>query len=324
MVSSVPIGPFAAATARAHSSIKDGVSAEEPTPNGAPHESKVDRKDSLFISQAKRVRTSKKAKQSWSTSFVNLPCFRGLNAYLTMSIAQWYLAAMLDFCLSGQPKGQQLGYGSSSVLVAICFGGSAALWTHCAITERSSDYVYSHFPKGQQILSKLVPVTAMWAFSDQIALSLPLALSRYLDLRRFTSNPDAWSDLDAFGQLHTMGCFLAVYAMHLSLVACASIPATMILRRVHATMLDSEETSLVPYHHAQEISMTDAWSTMSLETYRRAVIVYIQHYVLDHALHLVYWSAVWTLHRLCQTEQYDMQSLPHVPRMIHVQVGSYG
>ncbi|KAI4240399.1 MAG: hypothetical protein LQ352_007641 [Teloschistes flavicans] len=321
MVSSVPVTAYAAASARAYPSPQQPSLTKKTTINFSVKPPTINRQDSLLSCKAARVRTAKLAVQSWSTRFQNLPCFRGLNAYLVMHVSQWYLAAIIDYLLSGQPEGLQLGYGSSSVLVAICFGGGFALWTHCAITERSSDYVYSHFPKGHEILPKLVPVTAMWAFSQHIARSLPLALSRYLHLTQFVAESDAWSDLDAYGQIRTIVCFLAVHALHLSLVACASIPATMIFRRVHATMLDAEEIALVPHHHAQkEISITEAWSTMTWQDYRRVVAIYVQHYLLDHLLHFAYWSSVWALHHLCRTEQYNMQSLPNVPRMIQLHI----
>lgn len=326
MVSSEPVSPYAAAIARAHPTIKPNSSTTRLT-SGRPttKSCKFNRQDSLLNFSMARVRTAKRSVQSWSTWFINLPCFRGLNAYLIMCVSQWYLAVIIDFFLSGHPKGLQLGYGSSSVLVAICFGGSAALWTHCAITERSSDYIYSHFPKGTETLPKLFPVTALWAFSEQIALSLPLALSRYLELERFASEPRIWSNLEARDQILTMLRFLAVYIVHLALVACASIPATIVLRRIHATMLDSEETALVPHYHAQkDISIPEAWSTMSKESYRRVVAVYIQHYLLDHIIHFGYWSAVYALHRLCQTEQYDVRSLPNAPSSIRIHVFTAG
>ncbi|KAL9637666.1 MAG: hypothetical protein Q9204_001782 [Flavoplaca sp. TL-2023a] len=320
MVSSEPMSPYAAAVARAHPSVKAESAPKRPNLEQRRHQSShINRQDSLLNSSMARVRTAKRSVQSWSTWFLNLPCFRGLNAYLILCISQWYLAVSIDFFLSGQPEGLQLGYGASSVLVAICFGGGAALWTHCAITERSSDYVYSHFPKGSQILPKLVPVTAAWAFSEQIALSLPLALSRQFKLTRFASEPHTWSDLGASQQLFTMLQFFIVYILHLALVASAAIPANIVLRRVHATMLDSEETALVPHYHAQkEISISEAWSTIDWEAYRRVVTVYVQYYFLDHMIHLGYWSTVCALHYLCQTVDYDTQSLPNAPRSIQI------
>lgn len=320
MVSSEPMSSYAAAVARAHPSMKSESTPKRPNLEQRRHKSShINRQDSLFDSSMARIRTAKRSVQSWSTWFLNLPFFRGLNAYLIMCISQWYLAVCIDFFLSGQPKGLQLGYGCSSVLVAVCFGGSAALWTHCAITERSSDYVYSHFPKGSQILPKLVPVTAAWAFSEQIALSLPLTLSRQFQLTRFASEPHTWSNLGASQQLFTMLQFIIVYILHLALVAGAAIPANIVLRRVHATMLDSEETALVPHYHAQkEISIPEAWSTIDWKAYRRVVTVYVQYYFLDHLIHLGYWSAVCALHHLCQTVQYDTQSLPNSPKSIQI------
>lgn len=323
MVSSVPISPYAAAWARAHSSIKQPSSAPPSTKRAVTFNTtkppKADRQDSILQCKLRRIRTAKRSVQSLSTRFINLPCFRGLNAYLIMCISQWYLSVTIDFLLSGQPDGLQLGYGSSSVVVAICFGGSAALWTHCAITERSSDYVYNHFPKGHEILCKLFPVTAMWAFSEQIALSLPLALSRIWDLKHYVDSPHVWSSLSPYGQLLIIVRFGAVFAVHLALVAVAAVPATMVLRRVHATMLDSEETALVPHHHAQkEISITEAWSTIDWAAWRRVLAIYIQSYFVDHAIHLIYWSAVWGLHQFFQTDQYDIHSLPNAPTMIKI------
>ncbi|KAI4171610.1 MAG: hypothetical protein LQ348_006904 [Seirophora lacunosa] len=285
---------------------------------------KANRQDSILQCNMRRIRTAKMSVQSWSTWFINLPCFRGLNAFLIMSVSQWYLSVTIDFFLSGQPEGLQLGYGSSSILVAICFGVGTALWTHCAITERSSDYVYSHFPKGNETLGKLVPVTAMWAFSEQIALSLPLTLSRIWSLKRYTDDPRAWSTLGASDQLITISQFLLVFGLHSALVACAVIPANMVLRRVHATMLDSEETALVPHHHAQkEVSITEAWSTIDWAAYRRVFSIYVQYYFLNHAIHFAYWSAVWGLHHVCQTDQYDIRGLPNAPQMVQVRVLAY-
>ncbi|KAL8991945.1 MAG: hypothetical protein Q9169_007510 [Polycauliona sp. 2 TL-2023] len=326
IVSSEPISPYAAAVARAHPSMRPDSTPKRPVLDQRRQRSSyINRQDSLLDASMARARTAKRAVHSWSTWFLNLPYFRGLNAYLMLCVTQWYLAVIIDFFLSGQPDGLQLGYGSSSVLVAICFGGGAALWTHCAITERSSDYVYNHFPKGSEILCKLFPVTAVWAFSEQIASSLPLALSRQFELTRFASEPHTWSDLGAWSQIFTMLRFFIVYTLHLVLVATASIPATMVLRRVHATMLDSEETALVPHHHAQkEISISEAWSTIDWKAYQRVLTVYVQYYFLNHMVHFLYWSAVCGLHHLCQSVHYDTHGLPNAPTSIRIRVFSDG
>ena len=250
-----------------------------------------------------------------------MPCLRGLNAYLVMSVCQWYFPVIVDFVLSGQPDGLQLGYGSSSVVVAICFGGGAALWTHCAITERSSDYVYGHSEKGHQVLPKLVPVTAMWAFCEQLCLSLPLALSRYYGLKKYAFEPQSWNQLGKYGQLLVIYQFFIVYSLHLALVAVAYIPANMILRRVHAGMLASDETAIVPVHHSEkDVSIAEAWSTMDWSAYWRVVGIYIQQYLLDHLIHVAYWSAVWMLYQVLEIHHYQTQQLPNAPAMIEIKI----
>lgn len=314
IVSSEPISSYHAATARAHPKTIVSSPARSTPASTSSRKTSAKRVDSMLHNPMSRVRTAKKSVQSLSTRILNLPCFRGINAWLIMCIAQWYLAAFVDFILSGQPDGLQLGYGSSYVVVSICFGEAAALWTHCAITERSSDYVYGRFPKAQQLLSKLVPVTAMWAFSDQMALSLPLALSRVFRLKEYAFEPEKWGDLGAYGQWLVLVRLMLVFLSYLVLTACASIPANMIFRRVHATMLAPDETAIVPYHHAnKEISITAAWSSMSWEDYRRVVRIHTQHFILSQALHLLYWSLTWYLYMFFEVDQYSSPQLPNSP-----------
>ncbi|KAL8743962.1 MAG: hypothetical protein Q9190_003745 [Brigantiaea leucoxantha] len=270
-----------------------------------------------------RVRTGKKSVQSLATRFLNLPCLRGIDAWLKMSVAQWYLAACTDFLLSGQPDGLQMGYGSSYVVIAIFFGEGAVQWTHCAITERSSDYVYWNFLKNGQALGKLVPVTAMWAFSEQMALSLPLAMSRVFGLKDYAFEPQKLSDLSAVGQLLVLMRLLIVYLLYLGITAFVSIPANMILRRVHATMLAADETSIVPYHHAnKEISITEAWSTLTWDDYRRVVLTHVQHFILSQSLHLTYWSLLWYLHTFFNVAQYSSPQLPNSPANLKIQMNA--
>lgn len=178
-----------------------------------------------------------------------MTCLRGLNAYLIMSVAQWYLGAIADFFLSGQPKEVMPGYGSSSVMLAIFFGGGSALWTHYAITEPSNRNVYHLFPQGKEILVELFPITCLWAVCEQVTMSLPLAMSRseFFELRQYAWNPSSWNELDAHAQRTLLGKFALVYLVYLILVGAVSIPSTMMLRRIHASMLPEAGEAIVPY-----------------------------------------------------------------------------
>ena len=187
--------------------------------------------------------------ESLGRKFFGLACLRGLNAYLIMSVAQWYLGAFADFLLSGQPKELMPGYGSSSVVLAIFFGGGSALWTHYAITEPTNREIHHLFPQGSDILVELFPITCLWAMCEQITMSLPLALSRTQSfaLRQPAWDPSSWNELDGHGQRLLLSKFVAVYLLYAVLVATISIPSTMMLRRIHASMLPEEGEAIVPY-----------------------------------------------------------------------------
>lgn len=201
--------------------------------------------------------------ESLGRKFFGLACLRGLNAYLIMSVAQWYLGAFADILLSGQPKELMPGYGSTSVILAIFFGGGSALWTHYAITEPTNREIHHLFPQGSDILVELFPITCLWAVCEQITLSLPLALSRTqsFELRQYAWDPSSWNQLNGSGQRLLLFKFALVYLLYFVLVATISIPSTMMLRRIHASMLPEEGEAIVPYTRGNPQPRNDSTTT---------------------------------------------------------------
>lgn len=275
--------------------------------------------------------------ESLGRKFFGLACLRGLDAYLIMSVAQWYLGAFADFLLSGQPKELMPGYGSTSVILAIFFGGGSALWTHYAITEPTNREIHHLFPQGSDILVELFPVTCLWAVCEQITMSLPLALSRAqsFELRQYAWDPSSWNELDGHGQRILLSKFTAVYLLYLILVATISIPCTMMLRRIHASMLPEAGEAIVPYTrgnpqprttdstdneggdenssnistrtsptHRPGLTVSQAWATLTWPAYFRVLALFIQYFLINQLIHLACWEADWRLHALFHTEQY--------------------
>lgn len=262
--------------------------------------------------------------ESLGRKFFGLACLRGLNAYLIMSVAQWYLGAIADLLLSGQPKELMPGYGSSSVILAIFFGGGSALWTHYAITEPSNREIHHLFPQGSDILVELFPITCLWAVCEQITMSLPLALSRseLFELRQYAWTPSSWNDLDSHAQRTLLSKFTLVYLVYLVLVATLSIPSTMMLRRIHASMLPEAGEAIVPYTrgnpqprdpndkdgesptHRPGLSVSQAWATLTWPAYFRVLALFTQYFLINQLIHLACWEADWRLHAFFQTEQY--------------------
>lgn len=298
--------------------------------NGIPENGKPFRRIGTFRpepwSKKKRSLTRKFTRsmtmpiQSLGKRFFGLTCLRGLNPFLIMSVAQWYLGAISDFFLSGQPKELMPGYGSSSVILAIFFGGGSALWTHYAITEPSNRDIYKLFPRGSDILVELFPITCLWAVCEQITMSLPLAMSRsrFFELREYAWSPALWSDLDASNQRLLLFKFSLVYIFYLLLVACFSIPASMMLRRIHASMLPEADAAIVPYvrgkpqprddedspTYSPGLSVGEAWSTLKWSAYCRVLRVFIQYFIINQLLRFLCWEADWRLHEFFETDQY--------------------
>lgn len=325
MVSSDDISSYEAAMAIRRPTVPRPV-AKQPSVNGKPLR-KIGTFRPVPLSKKNRSLTRSLTRsvtmpiQSLGKRFFGLTCLRGLNAFLIMSVAQWYLGAISDFFLSGQPKELMPGYGSSSVILAVFWGGGYAMWTHYAITEPSNRDIYRLFPRGSEILVELFPITCLWAVCDQITLSLPLAMSRIrsFELRKYAWNPKSWNELDAHSQRLLLFKFGLVYLFYLVLVAGFSIPATMMLRRIHASMLPEANAAIMPYTrgnpqprddddesetHSPGLTVGEAWSTLKWSAYIRVVGVFVQYFLINQLLRFLCWEANWRLHEFFQTDQY--------------------
>ena len=294
---------------------------KQPVANGPSKFRRPPRREQTFqpemLSRKKRTLTRALTMpiESLGRRFFGLACLRGLNPYLIMSITQWYCGAFGDFFLSGQPKELECGYGSTSIILAVFFGGGSAIWTHYAITEPSNRRsIYDHFPRGSDILVELYPITCVWAVCEQMTRSLPLALSRSttFDLREYAWTPGFWNKLDTMGQRILLLKFSIVYLLYLVLVATLLIPATMTMRRIHASMLPDADEAIVPFNrgdpkpradeksstHSPGLSISESWATLSWSAYFRVLKTFVQYFVVNQLLHLLCWQAEWMLNEI--------------------------
>lgn len=271
--------------------------------------------------------TKEAVKNMW-TRITSLACFRGFSSYLIMAVAQWYLAVAIDFFLSGQPSELRLGYGSTSIVLATIFGSGFAVWTHYCITKPSNKKIYAHFPKGEAVLIELWPITASWAIAEQLSMSGPLALSRWFELKKYAFDMDSWNTLDEGGQQRKILEFAAVFLLYVGLVAFISVPATMILRRVHASMLSDEDLAIVPFNRGVSktqpyderskirrpgLTVSQAWATITWQAYFQVLLVYMQYFAVNQFAQMAYWSANWKLHEVFEVNRYTETNLPCSP-----------
>ena len=282
-------------------SMKDGESTAQPSKANAKPDKKV-------------------VMKAWDR-ITSYPCFRGFIGYLYMAVPQWYFGMVCDFFLSGQPSELSLGYGTTSIVLATMWGSGLATWTHYAITPpRKSIRVHDHFPKGPKVLTDLWPLTASWLVAEHLTLSLPLALSRTFKLKHYAFDVDSWNTLDEYGQNKKIMQFALVLLFYLLLVVMVAIPATMTMRRVHASMLSDDDLAIVPFHRGDRtrlhpydkraqirqpgLTVAEAFNTITWDAYFRVLFVYFQYFAISQLVQLAYWSANWKLHQVLEVDRY--------------------
>ena len=261
--------------------------------------------------------------------FVRLPCFRGFIGFLYMAVPQWYLSQVVDLLLSGQPSDFKLGYGTTSIVLKTVFGGGFAVWTHYCITRPSNKKIMQHFPKGQEVLTELWPITAFWAVAEHLPSSLSLSLSRYLGLKKYALDPMSWNSISAEEEYQVMSEFALVLLTYAIVTALFSVPATMILRKVYASMLSDEDLAIVPFHrgdknrahtydqrskiHKPGLKVSEAWATIDLKQYLRVLNIYLQYFVIHQLIQITYWFINWKLQEALNVDQYANAKLPYAP-----------
>ncbi|CAD6571776.1 MAG: hypothetical protein ASARMPRED_004784 [Alectoria sarmentosa] len=210
------------------------------------------------------------------------------------------------------------------------WGPGLATWTHYTMTPpRKSINIQDHFPKGPHVLTDLWPLTASWLVAEHLTLSLPLALSRTFRLKHYAFDVESWNTLDENGQNKKIMQFALVFFLYLLLVAVVAIPATMTMRRVHASMLSDDELAIVPFHRGDRarlhpydrrsqirqpgLTVAEAFNTITWDAYLRVVFVYFQYFAINQLIQLAYWSANWKLHQVFAVDKYVLANLPCSP-----------
>lgn len=261
--------------------------------------------------------------------FTMLPCFRGFIGSLYMAVPRWYLSFVIDWLISGQPKDYKLGYGTTSIMLTAFFAGGFAVWTHYCITKPSNKNILNNFPRGPEVLTELLPITALWAVCEHLPSSLSLSLSRLWDLKPYALDATKWNTLDQTGRMVKIGQFSQVLLTYGLLTAIFSVPATMMTRRVYASMLSDEDLAIVPFHrgdknsthnyedraklHKPGLSYSQAWNSIKFSQYLRVIGFYVQYFLINQLLHLAYWSLNWKLQEIFQVDRYAQTKLPWSP-----------
>lgn len=193
--------------------------------------------------------------------------FRGIVPVLVYGMLHHVTDSLLPRLSFGLIAGP-LAYVVGSVLL----GGLEMAWTHIVISAPSRQAWWRRIPSVNRIKVIAIP-TAILAIAEQISLIIPSQLLQDDGIMSLTH--PAWMDDETLKVNEVVlakltGALLAT----LLIFVFVSVPATVILRRVQASMLPDEDEAIVPFDRtfggkvqsaaaggSGAVSMRDAWKT---------------------------------------------------------------
>ena len=123
--------------------------------------------------------------------------------------------------------------------------------------------------------------------------------------------------------------FGAVFLLYVILVGCFAVPAQMVLRRVHASMLSDDDLAIVPFHRGDRsklhpydmrskirrpgLTVSQAFETITWRAYFDVLLVHAQYFAANQFIQMAYWSTNWKLHQLLEVDKYAPTNLPCSP-----------
>lgn len=135
-----------------------------------------------------------------------------------------------------------------------------------------------------------------------------------------------------------MAQFAGVWLVHSVMVAVMALPATMVLRRFHASMLSDEDLAIVPFHRGDKrrkhryeersrlqkpgLTVSEAWATVTWRQYFRVLAVYAAWVVVNQVVQIIYWWCNWELHKVLEVERFASTKLPCSPVGVIMPAGS--
>ena len=137
------------------------------------------------------------------------------------------------------------------------------------------------------LYSWLAPATILWAISIELSKEGALRLSRYLSLAQYAADSNPLSNLSTSDVALVCRKAACVLALYMFLWTALALPATIAMRRVHASswiFSDFETFKAIPIDNqirnrsqntkGQALSPFSAWQSFSWQPYRRLLAVY--------------------------------------------------
>lgn len=266
------------------------------TTPGAPKPNPVD-PDVVLLKQAPITSSLRgtvqhlRAKAGWTSRF------RGFTLFLVWAMSRGFIGGVITN-IPGlrNPFGAMIAH----ILAEICLSTFHLTWIWIVISDPSPLPWYKRLPPFRSSFPRIAPAVAVQAFANQIATTLPVLLcGAWGPFRRFGDNysvPVEKGDLaHAFGQsILLIGTMLALFLL-------LSIPATVTLTRVAASMLPDSDETIIPFDRSfggkvtpailggqGKIGMLEAWRSFGWNQRRNLLRVVTKAFLFIFAVWMMF------------------------------------
>ncbi|KAI9793770.1 MAG: hypothetical protein M1833_000662 [Piccolia ochrophora] len=206
--------------------------------------------------------------------------FRGIGLQF---IYQFIAMVIKGFIQANLLRRNEVSHHIAGFVASLMVAGPMMAWTHYVISEPSQKSWYGHLcDLTFKDWKKIMPVTALWAFVQQLQLYLPTAL--YNSAGPYVPKADPV-------------LIAAAILLNIVLFGLVMVPALVTLTRVQASLLPENIQTIVTFDRSFDgkvvpeilggtgvLGMLDAWKTFDWASRRRLLGVYAKVFSLQFAL----------------------------------------
>jgi hypothetical protein len=223
--------------------------------------------------------------------------FRGLSIFLVWAFCRGLIGGSIT---SIKPLHNPFGAIIAHVIGEICLSTFHLTWIWIVISDPSPLPWYKRLPPFRTAFPRIAPAVAVQALATQIATTLPMLLCQtWGPFRRFGN--DYSVPFEKGDVAHAFGQSILLISTMLALFLLISIPATVTLTRVAASMLPDSDETIVPFDRSfggkvtpailggqGKIGMLEAWRSFGWNQRKNLLRVVAKAFAIIFAVWMLF------------------------------------
>ncbi|OBT72783.1 hypothetical protein VF21_08649 [Pseudogymnoascus sp. 05NY08] len=209
--------------------------------------------------------------------------FFGRYRGLSMFVVYIFLCSQFSIVFSFLPSG--LG----DILTMVILSTIRMGWTHAIVSAPSPLPWFRRLPS-IKTFKKIAPITALVAVSEELSILLPYLLAGALGL--FES-----MDRQASGETieDPEACLVKIFlvaATFFSYVILVVVPTTMVMSRMHASMIEENVDTIVSVHR-EPLSIKEAWKSVDWNARVHVYKAYLKGFAIQMSIMILFSAVVY-------------------------------